>query len=179
MKITTLFLAGSLMIALLAGPVRIASATRHDYSADLCHSIAPSVVHIGYTFSEAYSSSTSAEYLFCPASTGQDTSSLDLTSAYVDIHDALSTDDVSCYYHAIDYYGTSYVSSTKYSCATAGGCTSGTRNTSWAGGDNYLSWTNPLNGGTAITSATQFDIVCTLPANGSTSVGVRHYKFYD
>lgn len=175
MKIITRFIAIFLTVGLLALPARMAEAVKHDYAPGMCTSTnAADDLRLNGTM--AYMGSGGLKSIRCPAAAGEDTTTVDASAAYIDTWDGLNvpTGDVSCAWTAVTSGGSAYYSVTLYSCGTAGGCILSARDASWAGGNGYLGWANPLNSGSSLSYLYNFDISCTVYS--SASIGIRHYQ---
>jgi hypothetical protein len=102
-------------------------------------------------------SSSTAIWYSCPI-TAYPSSTMALTSAGAFFIDQSSVSSVYGYVAAASPSGT-YYSAFKYSCSTAGGCSSAT--TSYQG-EGYLSWVNPF--GTAAVTAYSWSLLLSVPA---------------
>jgi hypothetical protein len=116
-----------------------------------------------YGSSVSNNSKTSSANVACPLNIGRYASAtLPLGSFVTRYVDGTSTDLFSCFWLFASNVGAGYMSKTKYTCSTAGGCSDPT--TSYVGTGNYLLWQGTDLGsvtGTAVDGS--LVMICTIP----------------
>jgi hypothetical protein len=119
-----------------------------------------------------WNSSGSTGIYDCPA-TGYINVNNATTAAQLYFDDRNSSASVVCFVEGQTLAKTQYTSSTRFGCSTAGGC--GAADDSFTG-TGYIGWTNPLNGGSNITTLVGLAIYCNVPPqSGGTNSSITGY----
>lgn len=134
---------------------------------------------IYHTTGGASNPSTSATSTFmCPLNFGTQVNQQTLSAVVVRYVDNSSSSAFNCFVYEATYDGTVYLSTARYTCATAGGCTSST--TSYTGG-GYLQWNNSDLGATLGVQFLDgnYGVTCSVPPTPSGTNYSRVVSYYD
>jgi hypothetical protein len=94
----------------------------------------------------------------CPV-TGKPNTDMLVEDAAMNFLDSSSSQEFFCRVEGMTWNGTTYNSSWKWTCSTAGGCTSSTSSFT---GSNYLYWYQPF-GSSSITGLVGISVYCSMP----------------
>ena len=109
------------------------------------------------------SNASTYRWIWCPLMGISNPASLDISSAEVFYYDGTSTTQVKCELWARTETGTGYVTGFKYSQPDHSPQWTTTQNANLADiGYGSLSWTNPLNGGSAIGNVATISFKCAI-----------------
>ena len=104
---------------------------------------------------------------FCPANAGFTTNAINLTNAFIAAFDYSSNSRTSCFVVQTNWNGNTYLSSTKYSCGTWGGCNQDTNQT----------YTGSANLNIPVTSGLLYPLSQGIECNGSLNINGYNVTF--
>lgn len=153
----------ALLLLLLSASGEALAQTQYGFSGDVCNvSNGDEMVDLQRTSSGVYNENTNNEdylWAYCPFS-GMESTTIDVTTSEVNYRDRDTNHSLKCQMWARTASGFGYVSSWRYSCSTAGGCSTDS-NPSHTG-YGKVSWTNPLNGGSSMSDVSLYTFKCLL-----------------